>query len=270
MDLHKNNEKITGMEFFKKKRRLALIGIMAIFFISYLAAKMIDFQFFVIFTKFSQAVSRFVQLYLPPNFEEISVLLEGIWVTFILSVSSGMVGSLLAYLAALLMSKKTSSSAIVRTVVRFFATLVRNIPSSIWAIILLLSLWFGEFLAFIVMTLGTFGFNARVFADVFDEASTDSIEALEAVGADRQETIVQSVFPDTWPEIVSWTLYAIETNIRDSTIVGMLAGGGIGQTIEIFRSFRRFDELTAAVILITILVFIFDRLSVFIREKLEV
>jgi len=270
INFSKEDKEITGMGYLKTKIRNILIGIIALAIVSYIAGNLLDFEFFKIFSEFPKAMSRFVELYLPPNFSELDTLLEGLWVTFILSVSAGIVGSLLAYLAALYMSKKTNGNKMVRTGVRFVATFIRNVPTSIWAIILLLSFWFGEFLAFLVMTLGTFGFNARVFADTFDEANADTIEALDSVGANMTEIIAQAIMPETWPQILSWTLYAIETNIRESTVVGMLAGGGIGHTIEIFRSFRRFDELTAAVIFITILVLLFDKMSVFIREKLEV
>lgn len=260
---------LSGKDFFRNKRLLAL-GLIGFFILTaWLSSWLIDFDFILIFEKFSNAASRFVSLYLPPNFKNFSTLMEGVWVTFILAVASGIVGSLLAYIMALAMSSKTSRSVVIKNIVRFISTLVRNIPSTIWAIVLLISFWYGEFLAFLVMTLATFGFNARVFADVFDEASSKSIEALEAVGASRMQVIFQSVFPESWPSIVSWTLYAIETNIRDSVVVGMLAGGGIGHLIDMHRNFRRFDELTAAVILVVILVLAFDRLSVYIREKLQ-
>lgn len=259
---------MTPQSFFKQKRIFVAVFLLVFMLVSYLAGKKIEFDFLLIFEKFNQALNRFVSLYLPPVFKNMGELLSGIWDTFILSIASSIVGSAFAYLAALVISTKTTSNKILSYLIRFITTLVRNIPTSIWAIILLLSFWFGEFLAFLVMAIGTFGFNARVFADVFDEANAHSIEALNAVGATRLQIIAQSVFPESWPSVVSWTLYAIETNMRDSVVIGMLAGGGIGHIIDMHRNFRRFSELTAAVILVVILVLLFDRLSVYIRERL--
>ncbi|MDO5028220.1 MAG: ABC transporter permease subunit [Bacillota bacterium] len=256
-------------DFFRNKRLISTAIIGFLILTAWLSSNLIDFDFLLIFEKFSKAASRFVSLYLPANFKNLADLLEGVWVTFILAVASGIVGSFFAYLTALSMSTKTSKNLLAKNLLRFLSTLIRNIPTTIWAIVLLISFWYGEFLAFLVMTLGTFGFNARVFADVFDEASSQSIEALNAVGANRFQVICQSVFPESWPSIISWTLYAIETNIRDSVVVGMLAGGGIGHLIDMHRNFRRFDQLTAAVILVVLLVLAFDKLSVFIREKLQ-
>jgi phosphonate transport system permease protein len=102
------------------------------------------------------------------------------------------------------MSKVTGKIKPLRVILRFIATFLRNVPSSIWAIILLMAFWFGEFLALLVMTIGTFGFMARVFSDMIDETNSNSIEALEATGASYWQIITQAVFPETLPVAISW------------------------------------------------------------------
>lgn len=264
------NEKVymTPKQFFSKKMKAFILLLLGFLVITWFSANMIKFEFLIIFKKFGAAVGRFFSLYLPPNFSKWQELIEGVWVTIVLAVAASIIGSILAYGAALLMSKKTTISPIIGNIVRFITTFIRNVPTSIWAIVLLMAFWYGEFLALLVMTIGSFGFNARVFADSFDEASANSIEALNAVGATKTHIISQSVYQETLPSVISWTLYAIETNIRSSTVIGMLAGGGIGHLIGIYRNFRRFEELSAAVILTVIVVLLFDQLSGYIRGRL--
>lgn len=254
--------------FFKSKRYRSS-GIFIIFaFVFVGTSLLIGFDFLRIFTDIGNAVGRFLKLYFPINFEELDKMLEAIWVTLLLSVTAGTIGTILAYIAALGMSKRTGKNRIIKLVLRFLATFIRNVPASIWAIILLMAFWFGEFLALLVMTLATFGFNARVFADMLDETNHNSIEALEATGSTYWQMIFQGVFPETLPVAISWSLYAIETNIRSSTIIGMLAGGGIGYLIGYYKHFRRFDELMAAVIFIVAAIIIFDQLSIQIRKRI--
>lgn len=255
-------------EFFVSKRRQMAIFLIALIGITYLTSRVLGFELGLIFREFTTAFDRFVSLYLPANFKNLTDLLEGLWETIVLSITSGIIGSILAYMAALLMSTKTAASRPLQFVVRFLSTFIRNVPSAVWALILLMAFWFGEFLACLVMTLGSFGFNARVFSETIDEVSSDTLEAMEAVGASRLQTIGQAVYPETFPAIISWTMYAIETNIRESTVIGMLAGGGIGAMVDIYRNFRQFDELMAGVILIVIVVIIFDRLSDYIRKEI--
>lgn len=266
---HSNKDLPTNpKEYFRSKRMRNSLIFIVLILITFLAGHLIDFDFLIIFSHFPKAIARFTSLYLPPNFSELGDLFEAIWLTILLAISAGTIGTILAYLAALGMSEKTGKNPILKLLLRSTATFIRNVPAPIWAIILLMAFWFGEFLALLVMTLSTYGFNARLFSDMIDETNHNSIEALEATGAKYWQIILQAVFPETLPVAISWSLYAIETNIRSATIIGMLTGGGIGHLIGIFKNFRKFDQLTASVIFIMVTILAFDQLSIQIRKRI--
>ncbi len=250
-------------------RLLKVLGIVLLLtLLAALGAERIGFNVLLIFTNFVQAITRFTQLYIPPDFSEITRLIEELWLTILLAISSAAVGVVLAYFSALAISKTTGKIPVLKYGIRFLATLVRNIPAAIWAITLLMAFWFAEFLAFIVMALGTYGFMTRLFSDMIDETNSHSLEALEATGASYWQIIAQAVFPETLPVAISWALYAVETNIRSATIIGLLAGGGIGYLIGIYKHFRKFHLLFAAVILIVITILITDQISTQIRKRI--
>lgn len=264
--LRKNSNKTT--DFFKSKRIQYMVIFLIMAVLTYFASSLIGFDFLLIFQNMSKAISRFVTLYFPPDFSELNDLIEGIWITIILSIAAGLLGTVLAYFSAIATSKATGKNKVLRIALRFLATFMRNVPASIWAIILLIAFWYGEFLALLVMTISSYALTARIFSDMIDETNRDSIEALEATGASYWQMIAQSVFPETLPVTVSWALFSIETNIRSATIIGMLAGGGIGYLIGIYKHFRHFNQLTAAVILIVLTILIFDQLSMQIRKRI--
>lgn len=255
-------------KFLNAKRFLNFIALVIVAAVTYAASAHLEFDWIIIFTNFSNAASRFVKLYIPPNFKELGKMLEAIWMTVVLAISSASIGVILAYFSALATSKVTGKIKFLRVILRFIATFVRNVPVAVWAIVLLMAFWFGEFLALLVMTLGTYGFLARVFSDMIDETNSHSIEALEATGASYWQIVAQAVFPETMPVAISWALYAVELNIRGATIIGMLAGGGIGYLTGIYKHFRRFDELLAATIFIVITTLAADRISVAIRKRI--
>lgn len=266
-----NKEKeLRPTEFFKRNRMRSLGFIIILAILTFLSSKLIDFEFFTIFGGLGSSFMRFTQTYLPPDFSQASLLFKEMLVTFMLAVASGVIGSILAYIFGLMISRKTRFSKALATICRIISTIMRNIPASVWAMILILSFWYGDFLALVVMTISSFGFNSRVFANTFDETSLGTIEALESVGAGRMQIIGQAVTPESIPQLVSWTLYSIETNLRDSTVIGMLTGGGIGYYVDYFRQFRRFEELTTAIIMVVIAVLLFDRLTALINEELLV
>lgn len=264
----KEGKKISPKKFFNDNLVKTIGTIFGMFIVACLAAELIGFDFFLIFRNFGKVVARFFELYLPPNFSSLNILLEEIWVTIILAISAGTIGCFLAYFSAIGMSNKTGKNRFLKGSLRVVAGFVRNVPTPIWAIILLMAFWFGEFLALLVMTLGTYAFNARLFSDMIDETNSHSIEALEATGANYWQIIVHAVYPETLPVALSWALYAVESNIRSATIIGMLAGGGIGRLIGVYRHFRRFDELMAAVIMVVITILIFDQISIQIRKRI--
>ncbi len=257
-----------ALNFFKKRLLRFLLITAGILALASVGARLVGFQILPIFLKLPQALTRFFKLYLPPDFSEVSKLFEQLWLTVLLAVCSATVGVILAYFSALAISKTTGKIPVLRIGIRFLATLIRNIPSAIWAITLLMAFWFGEFLAFIVMALGTYGFMTRVFSDMIDETNTNSIEALEATGASYWQIIAQAVFPETLPVAVSWALYAVESNIRSSTIIGMLAGGGVGYLIGIYKHFRKFELLFTAVIFVVITILVADQVSTQIRKRI--
>lgn len=251
----------------KAVRTKEVMGMALIVFLAIACMVLLRFDLISSMGNLPKAFARFIKLYLPPNFEEIKTMLEAMWLTLLIAVSAGSLGSVLAYFAALGMSKQTGKIPLLKFVLRVVATFVRNVPAPIFAIVLLMAFWYGEFLALLVMTLATFGFNARLYSDMIDETNTDSIEALEASGASYWQIVTQSVIPETLPTSISWTLYAIELNIRAATIIGMLVGGGIGHLIGIYKHFRRFDQLMAAVILVVVVIIIFDQVSMYIRKR---
>jgi phosphonate transport system permease protein len=258
-----NSEKILY-----KKRWNSIALFSAVIIVTFLAADLLDFEFFVVFQRFDNAAVRFVKLYLPPNFKELNKMLDAIWVTIILSIASALMGVIIAYFSAIVTSRATGKSLLLRIVFRVIATFVRNVPASIWAVILLMAFWFGEFLALLVMTMATYGFLARVFSDMIDETNSKSIEALESTGASYWQIIAQSVFPETLPSAISWALYSFELNIRSATIIGMLAGAGIGFLTGYYKHFRRFDEMFAATFFIVITTLAADQISANIRKRL--
>jgi len=259
---------LNPQQYFNSKRLKDTFFVALFVSIFVICSRLIEFDIVSVFVNAPKALTRFVQLYLPPSFKEPDKLIEAIFITILLAISAGTIGSFFAYLAALGMSKRTGKNGAVKYILRFIATFIRNVPATVWAIILLMAFWFGEFLALLVMTLGTFGFNARLFSDMIDETNPNSIEALEASGASYWQIITQAVIPETLPTFISWALYSIELNIRSATIIGMLAGGGIGHLMGIFKHFRRFDQLSGAVITVVAMIIVFDQLSMYIRKRI--
>lgn len=256
------------MSYFREKRIRTAAFLIVGFLLTVAGSQRIQFDWILMITHFPAAITRLIQLYLPPDFSELGRMIQEMGVTVLIALAAAATGMILAFFAALAISARTSKNKTLTLIIRMLASLTRNIPEGVWAIVLLMCFWYGEFLAYLVMSIISFGFLARVYADAMDEASMDCIEALEATGASYWQIIFNAVVPETLPALISWSLYAAENNIRSSTIIGMLAGGGIGYLIGNYRHFRQFQSLLVAIVLVVAAVLIFDQISAQIRRRI--
>ena len=66
---------------------------------------------------------------------------------------------------------------------------------------------------------------------------------------------------------ISWYLYCLEVNIRASTIVGMVGGGGIGMVLLSYLKEFRYNEAAGVILMIAVVVILVDRLTDLLRRK---
>lgn len=205
----------------------------------------------------------------PPDLHYSEIIVESIVVTLALAVSSASVAAVLAAVAAIFGSEATSPSRGLAVIIRSFATFLRNIPTLVWAFILFSSLGVGTGVGFTALCITSFAFMTRTFIEVIDDIPGDTLESLEAVGAGFWERIFQCVLPMAVTEFISWYLYCLEVNIRASTIVGMVGGGGIGMVLLSYLKEFRYPEAAGIILAIAVLVIMVDRLTDYLRKKAE-
>lgn len=256
------------MNYFRNRRQVMGISLLLIVLVMAFATMRLDIDWMSILLKSRNSWIRFTQEYLPLDVAVLPSLLYQLWVTIVISIAGAFVGMVLAFFSSLALSKNTGKSLWLKYLLRGFASFTRNIPEAVWAITLIPFLWFGEFLGFLVMCIISYGFLTRTFADAIDEANSNCLEALEATGASYWQIVVHGVIPETMPSLISWSLYAAENNIRSATVVGMLAGGGIGWLMGVYKDFYQMQSLCTAILLIVIVVIMTDQISTQIRKRL--
>jgi len=186
--------------------------------------------------------------------QTISTALDSVAAT----VFAAVIGIVLAVLGS---SSVGVSAAPVRGVIRFVASVFRNIPMIAWALLLLLSFKQSEFTGFVALFLTTFGQLTRFFLDTFDEIPRGPIEALQACGASYWQVVFQAGLPLAEAELMSWMLYMVETNIRSATLIGMLTGTGIGFVFNLYYTSFRYDSAGLVVVVTIVVVLLVEAIS---------
>lgn len=164
-------------------------------------------------------------------------------------------------------SGEVTTGNIIYVVIRTLLNIVRSIEPLIWALVGIIWVGPGPFAGFIALTLHTIAALGKLYSEAIESIDPGPIEALQATGANRLQTIVYAVVPQVMPPFIAFTIYRWDINVRLSTIIGLVGGGGIGfLLIQWIRQFQ-YSNAGIAVWLITITVAVLDFVSAEIRER---
>ncbi len=190
----------------------------------------------------------------PPNFERWDTLVEGMVESIQIAVLSSAAGILLS-LPLGLMAARNLSPWWLSAPTRGFVAICRSLHYVIVAILFVKAVGFGALAGIAALTVASMGFIAKLFAEAIEEISMKQVEAVRATGAGPFGVLLYGVLPQVASRFVGFCIYQLDSNLRNSTLVGIVGAGGIGGTL--FAAFKRFDYDFVAAILLSIIALIF-------------
>nr|WP_249120016.1 phosphonate ABC transporter, permease protein PhnE [Plastoroseomonas hellenica] len=202
---------------------------------------------------FGEAGRLFARM-LPPNFARWELLAEGMLESLQIAVLSTALGILLSLPLGLLAARNIAPW-FVAVPVRGFIAVCRSLHYVIVAILFVKALGFGALAGVAALTVASMGFIAKLFAEAVEEISMKPVEAARAAGGGTLAVLIHAVLPQVASRFTGFCLYQLDSNLRNSTLVGIVGAGGIGGTL--FAAFKRFDYDFVSAILIAIIALIF-------------
>ena len=172
----------------------------------------------------------------------------------------------LSFIAARNLMSENRITLAIYYATRTMLNAVRSIEPLIWAIIAAAWVGLGPFAGTIALTLHSIASLGKLYSEAIESIEDGPIEALQASGANRLQIIIYAVLPQVIPPFVSFTVYRWDVNVRMSTIIGAVGGGGIGFILIQWIRLGNFDSAGIAVWLIAIAVSVLDYVSSQIRE----
>ena len=154
---------------------------------------------------------------------------------------------------------------VISGIIRFFLDVIRTIPNLLLAALLVAVIGIGEFTGVMTIAVFTFGMVSQLIYEAIETIDYGPIEAAESIGANKVQTAVWSVFPQILNQIASYTFYALEINVRASTVLGYVGAGGIGVILNSSLALLRYDRVSVIILVVVIIV---DGLSEAIRRRL--
>jgi phosphonate transport system permease protein len=134
---------------------------------------------------------------------------------------------------------------------RAIVAAARSFHPVIVAIVFVKAVGFGAIAGICALVVGSIGFIGKLFAEAIEEISLKQVEAVRATGASFMNTLIYGVMPQVFGRFIGFATYQLDSNLRNSTMVGIVGAGGIGGTL--FSAFQRFDYDFVAAILLSII-----------------
>jgi phosphonate transport system permease protein len=211
---------------------------------------------------------EFLQGFAPPDLS--APFLQRIATATVETLAMSAIGTLIAVILGMALALPAAGrlGAITRNVTRWLLNFSRSIPELVWAALLLIAAGLGPFAGTLALAAHTTGVLGRLFAETLENASPHQEAALRMNGAPAVSAFLYATLPQALPQMVSYTLYRWENNIRAAAVLGVVGAGGLGQMLKYHLSLFHMQQAATVLIAMLLLVIIVDGLSLALRRVL--
>jgi phosphonate ABC transporter permease subunit PhnE len=180
-----------------------------------------------------------------------------------------LVGASLGLLLALFTKAKDTlpSGLVIYYITRTILNALRSVEALVMAIVFVIAVGIGPFAGMMALGLHTIVSLAKLYSEQVESIMAGPLEAIQATGANRLQTIIYAVIPQIIPPYISYTMYRWDINVRMSTIIGFVGGGGIGFLLQQNINLLNYRAASTQMLAIAIVVASMDYISSVLREK---
>ena len=212
----------------------------------------------------ARSMGRFLAEFFPPDFSPdfLHKVAVGTWETLAMSA----LGTVLAAVAGVALALPASRTHLQdpargRTPTRLLLNMLRSIPELVWAGLLLIAAGLGPFAGTLALAMHTTGVLGRLFAEAVENAPTGPGDALRAQGVGPLRVFLYATLPQVLPQLMSYTLYRWENNIRAAAVLGVVGAGGLGQLLSFHMGLFHMGKTATILLAMLALVALVDTLS---------
>ncbi len=204
----------------------------------------------------------------PPDFRELPRYLA----SMVKTIQIGLVGTALAIILSIflgvLAARNITPAWFFYVVSRGILDFNRSISDIVLVLIFIIAVGFGPFSGVMALALSSSGLLGKLYADTIEAIDIKSVEAIQATGASRIQTILFAVIPQVLPTSIANTLFIADRNIRMAVVLGVVGAGGIGHDLMVHMRLFHYPQAAAMILIIFITIWLLGFLSDSLRKKI--
>lgn len=203
-----------------------------------------------------------------PDLTYIPKLLEGLIASFFIAIFATIVGALNALILSFFVAHNASPNKIVSMLTKILINVLRTFPPIVTAIIFFRGVGPGPLAGALALSLYTTGVLTKLYSEVIESIHENIKNSIAVTGASNVSCYRHGILPETYTMFMSLALYRLESNIRNSTILGIIGAGGIGTILAMNISWRNWDRVGLLILGVSMMIISIDTISQYIRKKL--
>lgn len=195
-----------------------------------------------------------------------------LWRSMLETVAMAYLGTMLGLVFAVPLGFLGARNVIPRPLFRFLTRRMfdglRGLDQLIWALVFVRAMGLGPVAGILAIAVVEVGTLSKLFSEATEAIDRRQVEAITATGASFAARLRYGVLPQALPVMISQTLYSIESNSREATILGLVGAGGIGLRLSERIQINAWDQVAYVIVLILVTVTVIDAVSRYLRVRL--
>jgi len=196
------------------------------------------------------------------------VVHEALVETLHIATLGTIIAVVLAGLVSLLVARNITRSVILNTIGRFILVATRSVHAMVWALFFVALFGPGALAGTFAIAVHSIGFTGKFLSEAIEEAKQGPIEALTAAGAPPLAILLKGYWPQVKPAFLAIAMFRWDINVRESAVLGLVGGGGLGMALDTALSNLYWDQAGLVLLVIFVVVIVTEIATAWMRSRI--
>jgi phosphonate ABC transporter permease subunit PhnE len=174
----------------------------------------------------------------------------------------------MASLVALLVARNITRSVVLNSIGRFILVATRSVHAMIWALFFVAVFGPGALAGTLAIAVHSIGFTGKFLSEAIEEAKPGPIEALVAAGSPPLAVLLKGYWPQVKPAFLAIAMFRWDINVRESAVLGLVGGGGLGMALDTALSNLYWDQAGLVLVVIFAVVMVTEIVTAWARSRI--
>jgi len=201
----------------------------------------------------------------PPDWSVTGLVIRSTVETLVIAVAGTAIAVVISLPLGFLAASNVSPAWISHPI-KWTLGAIRSIPLIVVAMVCVSAVGLGPFPGMLAIAFHSVGMLGKFYAEEFETADRGIVNAISGTGATWTQTLRYGLFPQSVPQVLSFTVYRLELNFRDAAVLGLVGAGGIGYYIQIYVRGFQYEKVAVLLIVIVAVVTLLDQITFWVRR----